>query len=76
MNRALGLGAHEVIVDLSDVRGADPTGAVLLAAMNRHAIRAGATLRFIGIGPEVRRALRERGIAAALAAATGDPTIA
>ena len=74
MVRALELGPREIIVDLSGVRGADPAGAVLLAAMNRHARRAGASLRFVGIGAEVWRALRERGIAAVLAPLTDDAT--
>ncbi|MGF7234898.1 MAG: STAS domain-containing protein [Frankia sp.] len=60
MSDALAPGPQTVVVDLGAVTAIDPTGAVLMVAMTRHARRLGAALRIDGAEPEVRAVLRKR----------------
>nr|MDT0664932.1 STAS domain-containing protein [Micromonospora sp. DSM 115978] len=56
-----------VVADLSGVTAADSSGAVLLVAMRRHARRLGSSLRLVGAGAAVRRAVNTRGVGFLLA---------
>jgi anti-anti-sigma factor len=62
MVRALATSPGEVVADLSGVTAADSSGAVLLVAMRRHARRLGSSLRLVGVGIAVRRAVQNRGV--------------
>jgi anti-anti-sigma factor len=74
MVRALAAGPGEVVADLSGVTAADSSGAVLLVAMRRHARRLGSSLRLVGAGTAVRRAVQARGVGFLLAdEASGQP---
>ncbi|WP_018634748.1 STAS domain-containing protein [Parafrankia elaeagni] len=62
VDRAAALGPRQIIVDLGGVRAIDPSGAVLLGAMSRHAVRRGCLLHLCNAGLPVRQALTDRGV--------------
>lgn len=62
VDRAAALGPRQIIVDLGGVRAIDPSGAVLLGAMSRHAARRGCLLHLCNAGLPVRQALTDRGV--------------